>query len=139
MLYDSVYRLKQDFPALVIIINGGIESLDDAELHLKHVDGAMVGRAAYHTPWMLSDADSRIFGSRNPVSDPREVIDAMIPYIEEHLREEGAKLSQVTRHMLGLFNGRPGARKWRRYLSENAVKKGAGVEVLQQALLGMVA
>jgi tRNA-dihydrouridine synthase A len=139
LLYDTVYQLKLDFPNLEVIINGGIETLDDAEQHLEKVDGVMVGRAAYHNPWMLADADRRIFGSENPVGDPADVIDAMIPYIEEHLKEDGAKLSHVTRHMLGLFNGRPGARKWRRYLSENAVRKDADVSILQQALMQLVA
>lgn len=132
--YDTVYRLKQEFPSLEIVINGGIQTLDDVEKHLEQVDGVMIGRAAYQDPWMLADADRRLFRSENPVSDPAQAVEAMIPYIESHLLEAGAKVSHVTRHMLGLFNGRPGARKWRRHLSEEAVRKSAGIEVLTDAL-----
>ena len=132
--YDFVYRLKQEFPDLEIIINGGVETLDQAEGHLARVDGVMIGRAAYHNPWLLADADRRLFGAENPVKSRAEVVEIMIPYLEAHLREEGGKPSHVTRHMLGLFNGQPGARKWRRALSENAVRKDAGAEVLTEAL-----
>jgi tRNA-dihydrouridine synthase A len=132
--YDTVYRLKQDYPDLEIIINGGIESLDAVERHLEQVDGVMIGRAAYQNPWLLADADRRIFGRQNPLSDPSQAVEAMLPYIAVHLEEEGGRLSHVTRHMLGLFNGRPGARQWRRYLSEHAVRKDAGLEVVEQAL-----
>ena len=132
--YDFVYRLKQEFPDLEIIINGGVETLDQAEGHLARVDGVMIGRAAYHNPWLLADADRRLFGAENPVKSRAEVVEMMIPYLEAHLREEGGKPSHVTRHMLGLFNGQPGARKWRRALSENAVRKDAGAEVLTEAL-----
>jgi tRNA-dihydrouridine synthase A len=132
--YEFVYRLKQEFPDLEIIINGGIETLEQAERHLASVDGVMIGRAAYQDPWMLADADRRIFGTENPASSRAEVVEAMIPYLEAHLREPGGKVSHVTRHLLGLFNGQPGARKWRRALSENAVRKDAGAEVLAEAL-----
>ena len=132
--YDFVYRLKQEFPDLEIIINGGVETLHQAEGHLARVDGVMIGRAAYHNPWLLADADRRLFGAENPVKSRAEVVEMMIPYLEAHLREEGGKPSHVTRHMLGLFNGQPGARKWRRALSENAVRKDAGAEVLTEAL-----
>lgn len=132
--YEFVYRLKQEFPDLEIIINGGIETLEQAETHLTSVDGVMIGRAAYQDPWMLADADRRIFGTENPASSRAEVVEAMIPYLEAHLREPGGKVSHVTRHLLGLFNGQPGARKWRRALSENAVRKDAGAEVLAEAL-----
>ncbi|MGD9296059.1 MAG: tRNA dihydrouridine(20/20a) synthase DusA [Chromatiales bacterium] len=132
--YDFVYRLKQEFPDLEIIINGGVETLDQAEGQLARVDGVMIGRAAYHNPWLLADADRRLFGAENPVKSRAEVVEMMIPYLEAHLREEGGKPSHVTRHMLGLFNGQPGARKWRRALSENAVRKDAGAEVLTEAL-----
>jgi tRNA-dihydrouridine synthase A len=132
--YERVYRLKHEFSDLEIIINGGIETLDQAEMHLARVDGVMIGRAAYHNPWLLADADRRLFGAENPVSARAEVVEAMIPYLEAHLREPGGKVSHVTRHMLGLFNGQPGARKWRRSLSENAVRKDATAGVLGEAL-----
>jgi tRNA-dihydrouridine synthase A len=132
--YERVYRLKHEFSDLEIIINGGIETLDQAEMHLARVDGVMIGRAAYHNPWLLADADRRLFGAENPVSARAEVVEAMIPYLEAHLREPGGKVSHVTRHMLGLFNGQPGARKWRRSLSENAAKRDATAGVLAEAL-----
>ena len=132
--YETIYRLKQDFPDLEIIINGGIETLDEAETHLARVDGVMIGRAAYHNPWMLADADRRLFGAENPVKSRAEAVEAMIPYLEAYLREDGGKASHVTRHMLGLFNGRPGARKWRRSLSENAVRQDANAGLLEEAL-----
>ena len=132
--YETIYRLKQEFPDLEIIINGGIETLDEAETHLARVDGVMIGRAAYHNPWMLADADRRLFGAENPVKSRAEAVEAMIPYLEAYLREEGGKASHVTRHMLGLFNGRPGARKWRRSLSENAVRGDANAGLLEEAL-----
>jgi tRNA-dihydrouridine synthase A len=132
--HEHVYRLKQEFPGLEIIINGGIETLDQAEMHLARVDGAMIGRAAYQDPWLLADADRRLFGAENPVGSRAEVVEAMIPYLASHLEEAGSKASHVTRHMLGLFNGQPGARRWRRYLSENAVRQDAGAAVLSEAL-----
>ena len=132
--YETVYRLKQAFPDLEIIINGGIESLDEAEAHLAKVDGVMIGRAAYQDPWMLADADRRLFGQENPVSSRTEVVEAMVPYLDSHLQEAGSKASHVTRHMLGLFNGQPGARRWRRILSEKAVRKDTGADVLMEAL-----
>ena len=132
--YETIYRLKQDFPDLEIIINGGIETLDEAETHLARVDGVMIGRAAYHNPWMLADADRRLFGAENPVKSRAEAVEAMIPYLEAYLQEDGGKASHVTRHMLGLFNGRPGARKWRRSLSENAVRGDANAGLLGEAL-----
>jgi tRNA-dihydrouridine synthase A len=132
--YETIYRLKKEFPDLEIIINGGIETLDEAETHLARVDGVMIGRAAYHNPWMLADADRRLFGAENPVKSRAEAVEAMIPYLEAYLREDGGKASHVTRHMLGLFNGRPGARKWRRSLSENAVMREANAGLLGEAL-----
>jgi len=130
--YARVYALKQDFPALEIIINGGITTLDEAETHLAHVDGVMLGRAVYQTPWLLADVDRRFFGSVNPLRQPHEVITQMQDYIEQHL-QDGGRLSQVTRHMLGLFQGLPGARQWRRLLSEQAHLPEADTQVLLQA------
>jgi len=133
--YDLVHAMKAAFPGLHISINGGIEGLAEAQDHLaRGLDGAMIGRAAYHTPWdTLSRADSLIFGHADPYETPHDAAEAMIPYIEAHI-SSGGRLHNVTRHMLGLFQGRPGARAWRRALSTEVHREGAGVEVLQEAL-----
>ena len=131
--YDYVYRLKQDFPELEIIINGGIQTLKECEEHLQNVDGVMVGRAAYHTPLMLNQVDQRLYGSNAPVVDGVTALQRFFPYVEEQL-SAGTPLQHMSRHVLGLFQGIPGARQFRRYISENAHKKGAGIEVLEQAL-----
>ncbi len=130
--YDDVYRLKAEFPELEVVINGGIASLTEALGHLDHVDGVMIGRAAYQTPWMLADADQLVWGESGPGPSRGEVIDRVAAYAEDHLRA-GGRLANITRHILGLFQGMPGARAWRRYLSENAHKPGAGIAVLQDA------
>lgn len=131
--YDLVYTVKQENPHLEIIINGGIMTLAEADVHLEKCDGVMLGRAAYQTPYILSTVDQRYFGSTDAPRSAHEVARQMIPYIETHL-VRGGSLFQVTRHMLGLFHGVPGARAWRRYLSENAYKKEAGLDVLLTAL-----
>jgi tRNA-dihydrouridine synthase A len=133
--YPLVQRVKARFPDLHISINGGITSLDEAEALLAAgLDGVMVGRAAYHQPAdILCAADRRIFGAPGPDSTPEGAVAAMLPYIEAHLAG-GGKLNQVTRHMLGLFAGRPGARGWRRMLSEGATRPGAGPELVEAAL-----
>jgi tRNA-dihydrouridine synthase A len=131
--YELVHRLKSEFPHLDISINGGIKSLDAAAEHLRHVDGVMVGRAAYENPYLLAEADRRFFGSTEVPRDRHAVVEAMFPYIEER-RSHGAPLNAITRHMLGLFQGLQGARAWRRYLSENVHKPGAGPEVVSAAL-----
>jgi tRNA-dihydrouridine synthase A len=133
--YPLVHAMKAAFPEMAISINGGIGSLDEAEAHLEQgMDGVMIGRAAYQTPWaILGDADRRIFGAENSFASPEDIVPAMYPYIARHLAE-GGKLHAVTRHMLGLFSGRPGARHWRRTLSEGAHRDGAGLEVLTDAL-----
>ncbi len=130
--YETVYRIKQDFPHLKIVINGGIMTLDEAGEHLQQVDGVMIGRAIYHDPWILADADRQIFGEKNPLSKRIDVIEEISPYIERELAR-GTRLHHITRHMIGLFNGEPGARRWRRYLSENACQKDADIKVLLQA------
>ncbi len=132
--YDLVHQMKADFADLHISINGGITSLDEAQTHLEAgLDGVMIGRAAYHQPSdTLSEADVRIYQSGN-ARDPIKVARQMVPYIEQHL-VIGGRLHQITRHMLGLFAGRPGARAWRRALSEGAVQDGAGPEVMLKAL-----
>ena len=129
--YELVHRLKQENPHLTIAINGGIRTLDEAETHLATLDSVMIGRAAYETPYILADADRRLFGGA-PGPDRHAVVEAMIPYAEERL-SRGAPLSSITRHMLGLFQGLPGARAWRRHLSENAHLPGAGPDVLLKA------
>lgn len=132
--YPLVYQMKRDFPELHLSINGGVSSLAEAHTHLAEgMDGVMIGRAAYHNPTdILSTADREIFGAGTD-SDPVQVVQQMLPYIEEHLTQ-GGKLNQVTRHMLGLFAGKPGARAWRRYLSEHATKPGAGPDTVLAAL-----
>lgn len=133
--YPLVHQMKGYFPNLHISVNGGITSLDQAEAFLDAgLDGVMIGRAAYHTPAdILCAADRRVFGNATPDTAPKDAVRQMLPYIEDHL-SQGGKLGQVTRHMLGLFSGRPGARAWRRTLSEGAHKPGAGPELVCQAL-----
>ena len=131
--YDRVYRLKARLPDVFVGINGGIGSLAEAEAHLAHVDGVMLGRAAYQTPEILADVDRAIFGDDAPPPEARDVVMAMLPYVEGVVAA-GGRPSQVTRHMLGLFHGRPGARQWRRVLSAEAIRPGAGPEVLLHAL-----
>lgn len=131
--YPRVYQLKRDFPHLLMAINGGIKSLVEAKHHLMHMDGVMIGREAYHNPGLLTAVDREIFSSGAEDSDPVAAVRAMYPYIEDELRK-GALLGHITRHMLGLFQGVAGARQWRRYLSENAHKAGADIDVLEQAL-----
>ncbi len=131
--YPRVYQLKQDFAHLTMAINGGIKTFEEMEEHLKHMDGVMVGREAYQSPYLMAEVDQRLFGSDRPVMKRREVVEAMYPYIEKQLAN-GSYLGHITRHMLGLFQNMPGARQWRRHISENAHKPGAGIEVVQQAL-----
>ncbi|WP_136637415.1 tRNA dihydrouridine(20/20a) synthase DusA [Pseudooceanicola onchidii] len=132
--YDLVQRMRGMFGGLHLSINGGITSLDQAEAFLDAgLDGVMIGRSAYHDPTaILAQADRRIYGTGQD-ADPVDVARQMLPYIEAHLTQ-GGKLGQVTRHMLGLFTGRPGARQWRRVLSEGAHKPGAGPELVEEAL-----
>ena len=132
--HPLVHSMKIRFPDLRLSINGGIAALDDAADHLTVMDGVMIGRAAYHDPGtMLLRADSRLFGAPDPCPDRETAALRMIPFIEEHL-SAGGRLNQVTRHMLGLFHGQPGARGWRRALSEGAARPDAGVAVLHEAL-----
>ncbi|MFM2484753.1 tRNA dihydrouridine(20/20a) synthase DusA [Celerinatantimonas yamalensis] len=131
--YERVYQLKRDYPALHIAINGGINTIEECVQHLEHVDGVMLGRAAYQNPYLLAEVDRVLFDDETPVLSREQVVMAMVPYIEQHLAD-GGRLAQVTRHMLGLFQGLPGARRWRRYLSEHAHQTGANVDVLLNAL-----
>jgi tRNA-dihydrouridine synthase A len=132
--YDLVYRIKRENPDLTIIVNGGIADLDQAATHLAFVDGVMLGRAAYHTPTLLADVDARFFGDAPRNVD--EAVDGYLVYVEGQL-PRGVPLNAMTKHMLGLFNGRPGARLFRRHLSENATKRGAGIDTLRDALAHM--
>ena len=130
--YPLVYRLKAERPDLTIVINGGVASLEDAQAHLAHVDGVMLGRAAYHTPGLLGEVDARLFGDGQVVT-PAEAIARYKPYIARELAR-GTHLAAMTRHMLGFFHGEPGARSWRRILTVEGVKPGAGLEVIDAAL-----
>ncbi len=131
--YDIVYQIKKDFPDLEIILNGGVTSLSEAKEILQHVDGVMVGREAYHNPYFLADIDSQLFATVSSIKTRHEVVMELIPYINRHLNE-GGRLHNITRHILGLFHGVSGARKWRRILSENATKQGADESVVLEAL-----
>jgi len=132
--YDLVHQLKQDRPELEIAINGGILNIDQALEHLGHVDGVMLGRAAYQDPWVLAQADRRIFNSAEPALKSRhDALYAYFPYIEQQL-SEGLKLHYMTRHIIGLFNAQPGGKRFRRHISENAYREGADLQVLEDAL-----
>lgn len=130
--YPLVWRLKAERPDLTVVINGGVADLDQAEAHLAHVDGVMLGRAAYHTPGLLGQVDRRLFGEAADVAEAQAVA-AYLPYVEAQL-SAGVHLAAMTRHMLGLFHGQPGARAWRRILTVEGVRPGAGVEVIERAL-----
>ncbi|KJY78933.1 tRNA dihydrouridine(20/20a) synthase DusA [Vibrio nigripulchritudo] len=131
--YPRAYQIKKDFPNLTIAINGGIKTLEEAKEHLQHLDGVMIGREAYQSPYILASVDQELFGSYKPVKKRSDIVRAMYPYIEKEL-SKGTYLGHMTRHMLGLFQSMPGARQWRRYISENAHKKGSGLEVVETAL-----
>ena len=131
--YDVVYAAKERFPDLQIVINGGIAGLDETADHLERVDGVMIGRAAYHSPYVLAEADRLIFHATSPVPTRRQVVEDYLPFVEKQLGL-GVPLHRMTRHMLGLYQGEPGARAWRRHLSTEAVKPGAGPEVIIAAL-----
>jgi len=131
--YDRVYRLKAALPGVPIAINGGIGSIAEAKRHLDHVDGVMLGRAAYHDPWRLLAVDPDLFGEEAPAADMKAAIAALMPYVEAHL-SRGGRLHAITRHLVGAFQGVPGARAFRRHLAEQGTRPGAGVEVLRDAL-----
>ncbi|WP_283104580.1 tRNA dihydrouridine(20/20a) synthase DusA [Shewanella olleyana] len=134
--YERVYQLKRDYADLNISINGGVKTLADSLTHLKQLDGVMIGREAYQNPYILAQVDQMIYGEDKPVITREQVIERMMPYIEQHLKE-GGRLNHITRHMIGLFQGLPGSRGWRRHLSENAHKAGAGVSVIWDAVARM--
>lgn len=130
--YDTVYQLKHDFPGLEIIINGGITSLDQAEQHLQRVDGVMIGREAYQNPWILAEADQRFYQNDRPAPQRHRVIEQLMPLIEQEFAR-GIPVNRVSRHILGLFQGRPRARSWRRHISENAHRQGATPQIIREA------
>lgn len=131
--YSDVYRLKKDFPDLLVEINGGITTLDEVADHLRHVDGVMVGRAAYDRPFFLAAADRKLYGEASPAPSRREAIQGYLEYAERQLAT-GTALHHLTRHLLHLFAERPGARAWRRHLSETVHRTGAGPEMIVEAL-----
>jgi len=135
--YERVYRLKRDFPELNISLNGGVKTLSECREHLTQLDGVMVGREAYQNPYILAEVDQQLCNGDKPVLSRDEVLEKFIPYIEQHLRS-GGRLNHISRHMTGLFQGEPGSRYWRRYISENAHKAGAGIEVIEQARKSML-
>ena len=135
--YDFVYRLKKEFPQLEIIINGGIKTYEDIEKHLQYVDGVMLGREAYHNPYILSEIDQRYFQDNYIIPTRLDIVMSMLPYIEAELQQD-IYLKHITRHLLGLFQGQPGAKHWRRTLSEEAVKPGANVDVINDALRDII-
>jgi len=133
--YERVYRLKQDYPDLEVVINGGLANISQVDDVLQQVDGAMIGRQAYHQPYFLAELEHH-FNPERPLPDRRDIVEQMLPYVESVL-SGGEPLGRITRHLLGLFAGQPGARSWRRYISENAHREGAGGEVLINALNAM--
>jgi tRNA-dihydrouridine synthase A len=133
--YERVYRLKREFPELEIVINGGLTNIPLLDEALRHVDGAMVGRQAYHQPYFLAEVE-RHCDAMTPLPDRREIVERMLPYIDSNIAS-GVPLNRISRHMLGLYAGQPGARAWRRYISQHAHFDGAGSEVLVNALNAM--
>ncbi len=130
--YDVVRQIKRDFPRLDIILNGGLKTLDDVACELPHVDGVMIGRAAYANPYLLAALEQQYFNAAT-LPSRHDIIEAMFPYIQSHLNH-GLRLNTMTRHLLGLFQGQPGAAAWRRHLSEHAWRKDADLDVLKVAL-----
>jgi tRNA-dihydrouridine synthase A len=130
--YDYVYKLKEDFPNEEIIINGGISTVDEIKPHLKRTDGVMIGRAAYHTPYLLAEIEKEIFNNDNVLSR-QDVIEQLIPYVKDELKK-GTRLNQIMRHTLGLFHGQTGASYWKRYLSENMCVRDADVKKIDHIM-----
>ncbi|MCF6204394.1 MAG: tRNA dihydrouridine(20/20a) synthase DusA [Methylococcaceae bacterium] len=131
--YDVVYKIKNDFPELNIILNGGVTSLDSSKVILKNVDGVMMGREVYHNPYILAEVDTQLFAGSKLIKTRQQVVLELIPYIQQYILG-GGRLHSITRHILGLFHGVSGARKWRRILSEKAPKSGADESIVLEAL-----
>ena len=130
--YKAVAQLKRDYPALTITLNGGLKTLAEVEQQLQQVDGVMMGREAYHNPYLLAEVDRRFYGDSHEIPSRHQVVESFLSYVAEQL-QKGTPLQSITRHILGLFQGIPGARSWRRHLSENAHVKGVGIEVILEA------
>lgn len=135
--YELVYLLKQEFPQLEVVLNGGINSIDECVSHLENVDGVMMGREAYSNPYILSQVDARLYQDDSAVASRDEVLERFVDYAQQRL-DAGARLNHLSRHIVGLFHGEPRSRLWRRYLSDNAHKAGSGVEVLLDAYQTML-
>jgi len=133
LCYDVVYQIKKDFPSLTIILNGGVKTIADINAHLALVDGVMIGRAAYSNPYLLADIQANYFNNNDILSRP-EVVNQFLPYVSNQIKN-GVKLTNITRHILGLFQGQWGGAAWRRYLSQHAYLKTSGIEIIEQALL----
>ena len=133
LLYQRVYDLKRDFPDLEIILNGGVKTLDESRQHLLHIDGVMMGREAYHNPYLLAEVDTLLYKSNQPVPDRLEVLQHYADYAERQM-QQGVRLGHMTRHILGLYAGMPGARKFRRMISENVHHPGVDHHLLIDAL-----
>ena len=132
LMYDVAYQIKKDFPELEIIINGGIKTLIECDEHLQQVDGVMLGREVYHNPYVMAEVDRQIYGSTDDVLSRKQILQQFIEYVESQLAQD-VYLKHMSRHILGLFHGVAGAKAWRRHISENSYKAGAGIEVLQDA------
>ncbi len=130
--YELVYQMKREFPNIEIIINGGVDSIDVCKKHLNHVDGVMMGREAYHNPYVMTDVDEQIYNDKHNQISRLGVLDSYKEYMQQQM-SEGVYLKSMSRHLLGLFSGEAGAKAWRRYISENAHKEGAGIEVIETA------
>ncbi|MCL4108363.1 UNVERIFIED_CONTAM: hypothetical protein GTU68_065391 [Idotea baltica] len=131
--YELVYQMKREFPELEIIINGGIKTLDESKQHLAHVDGVMIGREAYHNPYIMMQVDEQLYDDASLDNRSRlEILETYMEYMQSQM-SEGVYLKSMSRHLLGLFTGEKGAKAWRRYISENAHKEGAGIEVIEKA------
>jgi tRNA-dihydrouridine synthase A len=131
--YARVYQLKQDFPELEIVINGGITDLAQSKAHLEHIDGVMIGREAYTNPYLLAEVDQQLYGSKKTIRNRKIIAEEFIQYVDNELSQD-SRLQSMTRHILGLFHGMPGARQFRRHISENAHKPNATIDVLIDAL-----
>lgn len=136
LIYDRVYQLKEQFPDLHISINGGVKTLDDAEFHMRYIDGVMIGREIYSNPYLLAEVDKRFCDDAHAIPTREQIVEHMIYYAQGQL-DEGARIWHIARHMLGLFQGQAGARAWRRYLSQHGTQKGAGVELLRGGLAAL--
>lgn len=131
--YDLIYRIKNEYPALNIIINGGIKTIESSQHHLQAVDGVMLGREVYHNPYLMMQVDNMLYASNSEIFSRKQILQHYFVYIEQQM-EQGVPLKRMSRHLLGLFQGQVGAKAWRRYISENAYKEDAGIEVLQTAM-----